>query len=99
MENVVLDVTDLNTGVLCSWAVLEERLKPGENSKELWVLDGIVLSDSPEEAISLMSSSGSASLGCSPSHNANINRIVLHRLFVFKDIILQINKDLSSSPG
>lgn len=49
----------------------------------------------PEEATSLMSSSGSASLGCSPSHNANINHIVL----VFKDIILQINKDLSSSPG
>lgn len=42
MENVVLDVTDLNTGVLCSWAVLEERLKPGGNSKESWVLDGII---------------------------------------------------------
>lgn len=42
MENVVLDVADLNTGVLCSWAVLEERLKPGWNNKASWVLYRII---------------------------------------------------------
>lgn len=36
MEYVVLDVTDLNTGVLCSRAVLEQRLEPEWSSKGLW---------------------------------------------------------------
>lgn len=38
VENVVLDVTDLDTGVLCSWPVLEQRLKPEWNRKESWVV-------------------------------------------------------------
>lgn len=42
------------------------------------VLHGIYTDIIPEEATSVMSSSGSASLGCSPSHDANSNRKLLH---------------------
>lgn len=34
MENVILDVADLNTGVLCCWSVLEQGLEPGWNRKQ-----------------------------------------------------------------
>lgn len=48
VENVVLDVTDLDTGVLCSWPVLEQRLKPEWNSKELWVYYMVFRDITPE---------------------------------------------------
>lgn len=38
VENVVLDVADLDTGVLRSRPVLEQRLKPEWNRKESWVM-------------------------------------------------------------
>lgn len=37
VENVVLDVADLDAGVLCSRAVLQQRLKPAWDSNVLWV--------------------------------------------------------------
>lgn len=37
VENVVLDVADLDTGVLRSRPVLEQRLEPEWNRKESWV--------------------------------------------------------------
>lgn len=33
MENIVFDVADLNTGVLCCWSVLEQGLEPGWNRR------------------------------------------------------------------
>lgn len=33
MENIILDVADLNTGVLCCWSVLEQWLEPGSNRR------------------------------------------------------------------
>lgn len=31
MENVILDMADLDAGVLCCWSVLQQRLEPGRS--------------------------------------------------------------------